>query len=272
MERETEGIGSSETEDKVGFVRQGWPTMIAGTLTKADDLLNVYAGYLAQHFVEINEFNLLDHLRKPAHIQKGKLVDHYLQQAFSFNRSYFYGDGKTKLPEEFILRQQDAIGRIKLDASLIISGFLPETDFARNTVEPRPFLCVVDDTRSSMGVEEVFIEHEYDAIGSGSGTALSMLFRREQDSIDSLACTVYNVYEANCMSDKVPGVGRFFVNIDILYLNGTMKTLTEDGYKYLKQKFKSYGPNKIKEKDLEMKEDFLEPFPEGSKPTPAQQV
>jgi len=56
LERQLEGIGASETEDKLGFVRSGWPTLIAGTITKANDLLEVYAEYLAEHFSEIPEF------------------------------------------------------------------------------------------------------------------------------------------------------------------------------------------------------------------------
>jgi hypothetical protein len=72
LQREQEGIGSSETEEKIGFVRQGWPTLLAGTISKANELLNVYAGYLSEHFHEIDEFNILDHLRKPAHLQKQK--------------------------------------------------------------------------------------------------------------------------------------------------------------------------------------------------------
>jgi hypothetical protein len=30
LERQAEGIGASETKDKLGFVRSGWPTLIAG--------------------------------------------------------------------------------------------------------------------------------------------------------------------------------------------------------------------------------------------------
>jgi len=70
MERTAEGIGASETEDKLGFVKHGWPTLVAGTISKANELINVYAGYLKDHEGEINEFNLMDHLRLPAQIKK----------------------------------------------------------------------------------------------------------------------------------------------------------------------------------------------------------
>lgn len=258
LQREQEGIGSSETEEKIGFVRQGWPTLIAGTISKANELLRVYAGYLSEHFHEIDEFNILDHLRKPAHLQKQKLVDHYLQKTFSFGRDYFHKEGKHKLPESFITAQQDVISRITLDASLIIAGFMEESDFVEGRKEPRPFLCVVDDLKT--GVDEVTLESEYAAIGSGNYTALSTLYRRVQDSIDSLGRTLYNVYEANCLSDKVPGVGKKYLNIDILYADGTIKTLSDEGYEYLKELFEKYGPKRISEKKIEFKESFVEPF------------
>jgi hypothetical protein len=72
MERQAEGIGASEIEDKLGFVRPGWPTLIAGTISKANDLLQVYAEYIAEHFSEFTGFNLKDKLRVPAHTQKEK--------------------------------------------------------------------------------------------------------------------------------------------------------------------------------------------------------
>ena len=260
MERQTEGIGSSETEDKLGFARPGWPVLMAGTISKSYELLNVYAGHLASNYQKIDEFNLLTSLREPAHIQKCKLVDHYFQQTFSFSRSYFYGQGKEKLPEKFIADQEEVISRIKLEASLIIAGYIPETDFLKGGKGPRPFLCVVDDTQSVSGADEVTIEYEYAAIGSGHYPAISNLYRREQDSVNSLIQTLYNVYEANCLSDKVPGVGREFVKIDVLYSDGSLKSVSEAGYKYLKSLFKKYGPKHVDAKKIEFKEDFIEPY------------
>jgi hypothetical protein len=264
MERQTEGIGSSETEDKLDFVRPGWPTLVAGTIPKGHELVNVYAEYLDAHYNEINEFNLVEYLRKPVHIQKLRLVDHYFQQTFSFTSAYFYGEGKTKLPESFILEQEVAVSRIKLEASLIIAGFIAEGNFLDGTKAPRPFLCVVDEDRLVTGTEDVTLESEYDAIGSGHYPAISNLYRRSQDSINSLIQTLYNVYEANCLSDKVPGVGREFVNIDVLYADGSIKSVSDAGYKYLKGLFRKFGPKPIKSEQIEFKQDFLEAFDTGN--------
>ena len=86
MERAFEGVGASETEYKVGFVRAGWPALQAGRISRSNDLARQYAAYLDKHFSEIDEHNVLDHLRRPAETQKSKLVDHYLKQAHSFGR------------------------------------------------------------------------------------------------------------------------------------------------------------------------------------------
>jgi len=275
-EKDVEGVGSSETEDKLGFVRNGWPTLIAGTISKANDLLNVYAGYIAENLAEMDEFNLLDHLRKPAHIQKEKLAEEYLRQTYAFDRDYFYGKGKRVLPETFISSVTENVARIKLDASLIICGFWQETDFYTNKLSPRPFLAVVDEYADvSSSQEYVRLEYEFAAIGTGSYTALSTLYRREQDSTDSLARTIYNVYEANRLSEQVPGVGKEFVSIDVLYPTGKMESLSKEGYKYLRKQYAKYGPRAIGEKaKIEMPANCFEVFdaaPNWHKGAPSQQ-
>jgi hypothetical protein len=255
LERESEGVGSSETEDKLGFVKKGWRALIAGTIIRANELLNVYAGYLNEHFKDIDEFNLAENLRKPAHLQKKKLVDEYLQQTYAFDRDYFYGEGATKLPGTFISKVTADIERIKLDASLIIVGFNNETDFSTGSVWNVPFLSLVDESQSALGI----LESEYAAIGSGNYTALATLYRREQSSTDSLEETLYNVYEANRLSEEVPGVGKNFLAMYVLHENGKMKEVTDAGYKHLRNLYATYGPHDIKKREaLTVRDEFFE--------------
>jgi hypothetical protein len=162
LETATEGIGASETEDKLGFVKKGWPTLIAGTISRANELINVYAGYLKEHETEINEFNLIDHLRRPLHLQKEKLVDEYLHQTYAFDRNYFYAEGSTTLPRTFVSTVTENISRIKLDGSLIIAGFLNETGLDSGSVSPKPFLAVIDDVTDVSGLQEYLrLEYEF---------------------------------------------------------------------------------------------------------------
>jgi hypothetical protein len=260
MQWQMEGIGASETEDKLGFVRAGWPTLIAGTITKANDLIQVYAEYLVEHFTEITEFNLKDRLRIPAHTQKERLVDEYLRQTYAFDRDYFYGSGNT-LPETFVSMVTENISRIKLGASLIIAGFVTETDFGSGNLSPRPFLAVVDEVTDISGSQEyVKLEYEFAAIGSGLYTALSSLYRREEDSTNSLRRCLYKVYEANRLSENVPGVGKEYIAMYVLHSDGRVEELTKSGYDYLSDLFDKFGPQKIDSKQLLNKREFFQPL------------
>jgi hypothetical protein len=261
MERTAEGIGASETEDKLGFVKKGWPTLVAGTISRANELINVYAAYLKEHENEINEFNLIDHLRHPAHSQKEKLVEEYLRQTYAFGREYFYGTGSSILPQTFSSMVTENIGRIKLDGSLLVAGFVDETDLDSGEVSPRPFLAVVDEITDVSGSQEyVRLEYEFAAIGSGQYTALSSLYRREQDSTNSLRRSLYKVYEANRLSEKVPGVGEEYIAIYVLHSDGHVEELTKDGYKYLGDLYDKFGPQKIDSKQLRSDKEFFQPL------------
>ncbi|MFI5086759.1 MAG: hypothetical protein ACHP7I_00035 [Terriglobales bacterium] len=261
MERVAEGIGASETEDKLGFVKKGWPTLVAGTISRANELINVYAGYLKDHDTEINEFNLIDHLRKPAHLQKEKLVEEYLRQTYAFDREYFYGAGSTALPQTFVSTVTENISRIKLDGSLIIAGFMDEIDFDSGEVYPCPFLAVVDEVTDVSGTQEyVRLEYEFAAIGSGQYTALSSLYRREQHSGNSLRRSLYKVYEANRLSENVPGVGKKYIDMYVLHSDGHVEELTQDGYDYLGDLYKKFGPQRIDSKELVAKKEFFQPL------------
>jgi hypothetical protein len=275
MERTAEGIGASETEDKFGFVKKGWPTLVAGTISRANELLNVYAGYLKEHEAEINEFNLIDHLRNPAHSQKEKLVEEYLRQTYAFDRKYFYGTGSTMLPQTFISTVTENISRIKLEGSLIIAGFLDRTDLNSGEVSSRPFLAVVDDVADVSGSQEyVSLEYEFAAIGSGQSTALSSLYRRKQDSTNSLRRSLYKVYEANRLSENVPGVGKEYIGVFVLHSDGHVEELTKEGYDYLGDLYEKFGPQTIDSKILFNKKEFFQPLDAATKkvkrpPSPA---
>jgi hypothetical protein len=261
MERTAEGIGASETEDNSDLSRKGWPTLVAGTISRANELINVYAAYLKEHENEINEFNLIDHLRHPAHSQKGKLVEEYLRQTYAFDREYFYGTGSSNLPQKFCSMVTENIARIKLDGSLLVAGFVDETDLDSGEVSPRPFLAVVDEITDVSGSQEyVRLEYEFAAIGSGQYTALSSLYRREQDSTNSLRRSLCKVYEANRLSENVPGVGEEYIAIYVLNSDGHVEELTKDGYKYLSDLYDKFGPQKIDSKQLRSEKEFFQPL------------
>jgi hypothetical protein len=218
----------------------------------------VYAEYLAEHFSDITEFNLINHLREPVQIQKKRLADAYLRQTYTFNSDYLYGKGAASLPEALRTKMSEEVSKIKLGASLIVAGFMAETMFDDDSKELVPFLCLVDDTAASP--DDVRMESDVACIGSGNFAAATSLYRREQNSMDSLEKTLYNVYEANRLSEEVPGVGKNFLSMNILHQDGKMKELTDAGYSHLRRMYARYGPREISnEKALALKPEFIEP-------------
>jgi hypothetical protein len=261
MQKEVDGIGGAETENKVNFVRQGWPTLIAGTIHKANSLVNEYALYFHEHFSEVTEFNLEHHLRQPLHVQKKKLADEYLRQTYTFDTEYLYGRGASALPESLFTKISDEVTKIRIGASLIIAGFIDETYFQDATIEARPFLGVVSDSGDGMDPDYVQVERDFASIGSGNFAATTSLYRREQNSSDSLCRTIYNVYEANRLSENVPGVGKGLIDISILHQDGHMEGVSEAGYEHLQKLYADYGPRPIKdEKMFELESEFTEPY------------
>jgi len=269
-ERSADAIGASETEDKVGLIRPGWAVLVAGELDRADDLLRVYAEYFSRPSVVVNERNILVHFRRPAAIQKRRLVDDYLLQSFAFDFKYLKHNAKS-LPELFVTEQMAAVNRVRLKSALIMAGFVKETYFNTGTVEPTPFLIVADENTDENGTrDEVVRQSEYAAIGSGAQAALSTLYRRQQSSTDSLMRTLYVLYEANKLSEKIPGVGREFINLDVLYPDGKLRRLSDDGYEKMIELYGKFGPKTIDglKKDWFVAEDKFFDKPIEPKPSP----
>jgi predicted kinase len=71
--------------------------------------------------------------------------------------------------------------------------------------------------------------------------------------------TLYNVYEANRLSEEVPGVGKNFLAMYVLHENGKMKEVTDAGYKHLRNLYATYGPHDIKKREaLTVRDEFFE--------------
>ena len=73
------------------------------------------------------------------------------------------------------------------------------------------------------------------------------------------------VYEAKMLSDRVPGVSES-LSIDVLSSDGTMQSLSDEGYEICEKLFNKYGPRPIKDdnekhrKRFKMEIKYLEPF------------
>jgi hypothetical protein len=255
--QEIEGIGASETRNKLDWVKDGWPALMAGTLSHAEALVTVYASHLAK--TELTGENVLDEMKAPAQQYKAILANNYVQQLLGVDYNYLLQYGKDRFPDDFFREKMNEISRIKIGASLIISGFAQCKKIGPYAEDLQPFICVVEDDETHHDV--VKLETDFATIGSGSYVASAALFHRSQNWERPLMYTIYSVFEAKRFADKVPGVGEA-MSIDVLEPKG-IRQLSDAGYAYCEKLYRRYGPRPIlkahKDK-FEMREEFLESF------------
>lgn len=256
-QQQIEGIGGAENRNKMDFVKDGWPVLIADTLCHAEELIGIYRSHLKT--VDLVETNVLDEMKIPAQMYKATLANDYIKQTLGVDYNYFLQYGKRRFPEELHREKLDEISRIKLGVSLIVAGFAKCEKVGPYKEQSQPFICVIEDDEEHKDV--VRLENDFAAIGSGAYVASAALFHREQHWQRPLLYTIYSVYEAHEFADRVPGVGAA-LSIDVLEPGG-IRMLSDEGYEYCQKLFKRYGPRMIlkQHKDkFEMKDEFLETF------------
>jgi hypothetical protein len=255
---EAEGLGKSETTNKMDWVKDGWPALTADVLYHADALIGVYANHLAE--LELTGDNILEEMKVPAEKYKAVLANDYIQQSLGISYEYFLEHGKERFPEDVFREKMDEINRIKLGASLIIAGFGKVKKIGPYEEGIQSFLCVVQDSDDHKDV--VRLETDFATIGSGGYVASASLYSRSQHWEMPLLYTIYSVYEAHkAAGGKVPGVGHHY-SIDVLR-PGEIKSLSDAGYDYCDKLYSRFGPRPIEKRHkdkFEMRDEFLEPF------------
>jgi hypothetical protein len=259
---EVEGVGSAETSDKLTFIKDGWLALLAGDGAAGDALVSVYQTELGD--TTLTQANLLTELEKPMHKRKQCLADSYTRQTLGMAYSEFLRYGKQKFPEDFFKEHISQIMKIRLDASLIICGFVDEYDHVDKKTEKWPWLVRVQDDPWNPQ-NNLTIEADFTAIGSGADSALASLYRREQQSELSLMHTIYFLYEAKRLSEGVPGVGES-ISIDVLDQDGNVASLTDEGYDKCDELFRRFGPRMIDNENdthrlkFKMKAEYTDSF------------
>ena len=253
---ESQGIGSSEYTNKLNWVHDKWPALTAGTASQIEELLRCYRVHMKN--AELTEFNYLDELKKPAHEFKAKLSDDYVRQVLGISYVELLRHGKEKLPDEVFRERISEISRIKIQAHLIVAGFLKGKAMGDIKSDLFPVICVVEDSDSH---EEVVREEvHFASIGSGCYTSNAALYNRGANETMSLLPAIYCVWEAHRLSMNVPGVGED-ISIDVLEPDGVLRELSDEGYDYCDFLWKKFGPREFQEKHktlFDMKDDFLE--------------
>lgn len=250
-----EGFGGSETTDKWRSLPKGWEALIAGDLSRAEELIARYESHLKLMPDMPNDNTLYDEMKKPAHTQKAALIDDYVRQLLGI--SYVDFLSSTTLPHEFVAKQLDEVARIRLGAQVILAGFCQFVP----TMDINSYLFVVGEEHTE-STDVVRIADNFAAIGSGAYVAIPVMHQHEHESDKPLMETIYTIFEAKRLSEIVPGVGQA-TSLEIMEPSGKVKVLSDAGYKQCMTLFSKLGPKlnlkeKTAKKYFELHDEFLE--------------
>jgi 20S proteasome alpha/beta subunit len=231
---------SAENQDKLRWITDNIPMLLAGTVSRAIELQAAYKQFFASLGERTpplmpDDKNIGDLVRKPAAIFKAKLANEYV----SLNLGLPYKDfreavGKGEIPDSVATDTYAEIKNIDLGCSVILPFFL-KNDAYIFRVAPNG------------SVEEC---DNFAAIGSGAPIAEGVLFQREQEDNMTLGRTTYHVYEAMKLGSIASDVGEEHT-LDVLYPLGEKdeeivgERLTEKAERFLQRKFKKLGPKKF---------------------------
>lgn len=235
-------IASGDTQDKLYWIGGNIAALIAGSVSRAVELLDTYKQFLQKREKEqkdksekdrdpIIASNLTDVFKAPLVIFKNKLANEYIGLKYGMTyKSFLSAIAREEIPATVAEKELDRIGRLSIDCCLIILLFLDRT----------PHILRVSDE----GLES---SENFAAIGSGENIADSVLFQREHEARNSLSKTIYIVYEAMRLGAIAPGVGEYFT-LDVLYPPGEKGKemqglwLNKQGEAFMEREFKRRGP------------------------------
>jgi hypothetical protein len=229
-------IAGAEIQDKLYWIRDDWPVLVAGTFTRAFQLKETYRSYIDRNQDRLQSMfrsEFMDFLRQPLIIYKHQLADEFIgarlgirYENFLVNRSWF--------PETTYTELLTAVRRLLLECQLLMPMFLFDD----------PYIWRVSN-------ETLEYCDNFAAIGSGMDIAEASLCQRKQDENTSLAKTIYHVFEAGKLAtlSGVPGVGKEHT-ISVLYPPDeknalVIKEVSSKGYKLLEEKYKEFGPKRV---------------------------
>ena len=238
-------LSGAEIQDKLYWIGDEWAVLIAGTITRAIELVDTYAEYfrgLKEKKIKITDTTILDHVKKPPITQKYKIANEYVGALLGMSYKDFLTNGKQILPQKQFEEIIADIQRLDLGCQLILCSFI---DGAQRIYK------VCDDC-------SVEASDHFAAIGSGSDIAESVLFQRDHEGDLPLSHALYDVYEAVSLGSKAPGVGKqHAITVLIPPKPGgkiSFSRVSDKGYKFLARSFKKLGP----------KDFYRLPLPQGA--------
>lgn len=256
---EVEGLAGSETTDKLRRLPKGWMALMADKISRATELVAYYETAIGAMSDCVGDKPLFSAMRKPAQEYKAALIDDYIRQMLGISYETFRAQAEH-LPADFVSARMGEVSAIRLQAQLILAGFV---QFPSEPGSPRlPYLFSVGDDADHQDM--VRVEDSFAAIGAGAYVAIPAIHQREHDDDKSLMETIYTVFEAKRLSEIVPGVGGF-TSIDVMEPSGKVWSITDAGHERCETLFARLGPkleigDKRSGKYFTFDDSYLEPF------------
>jgi len=240
---------AAENEDKLYWITDDIPVMIAGCISRAVELKNTYA----QHFVRMSQQtpvvavraeNLADIMKRPLAIYRRKRADEYTHDKTKLSfKQFLEAVGKNQIPPTVAVRIFAELEKLELEAEIIICLFGEDgTAFVYKASDAGVELC-----------------NNFVAVGTGSLIAEGALYQRRQDSRMQVGTTLYHVFEAMKLGAISPTVGNEHT-LNVLRpksAQGTVRDLmletSKETNKKLDRTFAKYGPKKIRGMSLPRK-------------------
>ena len=238
--RVTTNYGSANNTDKMRWIKKpNWVALTAGNKVMADALVRTCRAAVAPE--TLTEDTILPILERVARKLLVARKDAYVFATLGVTYADFLNRKRTQFPESVVSATFSEIRKMRIEASLIVAGFVPKG----RTV--KPLICKIDVNG------DVSISEHFACSGEGQKVATPMLLRREYNSSVSLMDAAYRLYEAKTLAEVYSSVSED-TSVDILYPNGDLEQFSTIGHRKLGSMFDEFGPKKrIKFPKLEKK-------------------
>lgn len=229
---QTDSAGA-DIAQKHDFISDKWQCLLAGDISKAEDLIATYRSVLES--IELTADNVFDKINEASARYKEKLCNRMIEMRLGIPYQRFLENGERELTPEVRNRTLYELESLNFGCELLLFGFIAN--------QPFPYIFSIDDTG------DVSHRQNFAAIGSGSVVAEAVLYQRSQHETNNIGRTLYNVYEAAALAHKsnAPGVGRTRTFILIEPTDGDNKVgfIKTDALKALERYYQKYGPRRV---------------------------
>jgi len=235
-------VATAEVRDKLHWINDNVPVLIAGTIHRGVELKDTITDYLDQYYQEnpepgsVAEYQVTNLIKRPVAMFKRQLAGEHTSLKFGLGYAEFKSSVRWHRVDAPVANEtMQEISNMQFGCWLILPFFW----------DGKPKIYKID-TFGSVELCETFA-----AIGTGATIAESVLYQRKHGAQTPLGASVYHVFEAMKMGSIASNDGRGYT-LEVLYPPGEKKkdltgeTLTGAAKRFLENKFDELGPKPFK--------------------------